>query len=101
VLANRADRMTETLSLTTQTRRTNSIKGLLFKAFDRSKSQNEDMRAALRQGVAGDLTTFLTDAYEQSYQSSNAATAAKRAFADAFNSLLYRLGYKRRIDHIF
>jgi serine/threonine-protein kinase len=92
VVANREAALAASRGLVAPDDATGDIKNKLVEAFRRSLDNDRDFQDGIAAYDSGDFDRFATKVYDDAFASNDAATAAKKAFLDAYNALRAKRG---------
>jgi predicted Ser/Thr protein kinase len=92
VVANREAALAASRRLSAPDDTTGDVKNKLVEAFRRSLDNDRDFQDGIAAYASGDFNRFATKVYDDAFASNDAATAAKKAFLDAYNALRAKRG---------
>jgi predicted Ser/Thr protein kinase len=92
VVANREAALAAARGLAAPDDTTGDVKNKLVEAFRRSLDNDRDFQDGIAAYASGDFNRFATKVYDDAFASNDAATAAKKAFLDAYNALRAKRG---------
>jgi predicted Ser/Thr protein kinase len=92
VVANREAALDASRRLAAPDDTTGDVKNKLIEAFRRSLDNDRDFQDGIAAYASGDFNRFATKVYDDAFASNDAATAAKKAFLDAYNALRAKRG---------
>jgi serine/threonine-protein kinase len=92
VVANREAALAASRGLAAPDDTTGDVKNKLVEAFRRSLDNDRDFQDGIAAYASGDFNRFATKVYDDAFASNDAATAAKKAFLDAYNALRAKRG---------
>jgi predicted Ser/Thr protein kinase len=92
VVANREAALAASRGLPAPDDVTGDVKNKLVEAFRRSLDNDRDFQDGIAAYESGDFDRFATKVYDDAFASNDAATAAKKAFLDAYNALRAKRG---------
>jgi hypothetical protein len=92
VVANREAALAASRALAAPDDTTGDVKNKLVEAFRRSLDNDRDFQDGIAAYASGDFNRFATKVYDDAFASNDAATAAKKAFLDAYNAVRAKRG---------